>query len=289
MLSAICSDRQMFAESQNRAEYHSFGSTSMAEPSVVSHATRFSSRVSPPPCSQQRPVVRPQGSTTPTSAYQQAEISRLENIRQQHSAAGVSEETSALLLAGWSAGTNTAYQAGWKRWSCWCQGRQVDPVSCGIQPFLEFITSLFKEGLEYRIINFIRSAVSSTHESVEGTPIGQHPLVKQLFKGVYNSRPPQPRYTSTWDVNLVLEYITHLGENKDLSLKQLSFKLLVLMSLVSASRVSELHALDLRFRYHRPNGVLFKLASLTKKRQPGAALKECFFASFPEDSRLSNA
>ena len=131
--------------------------------------------------------------------------------------------------------------------------------------------------------------MSSTHESVEGTPIGQHPLVKQLFKGVYNSRPPQPRYTSTWDANLVLEYITQLGENKDLSLKQLSFKLLALMSLVSTSRVSELHALDFRFRYHRPNGVLFNLASLTKKHQPGAALKECFFASFPEDSRLSNA
>ena len=84
----------------------------------------------------------------------------------------------------------------------------------------------------------------------------------------------------------MLEYITQLGENKDLSLKQLSFKLLILMSLVSASRVSEIHALNLCFRYHRPNGVLFKLASLTKKRQPGAALKVCFFASFPEDSRL---
>ena len=44
--SAICSDRQMFAESKSRAEYHSFGSTSIAEPSVVSHATRFSSRAS---------------------------------------------------------------------------------------------------------------------------------------------------------------------------------------------------------------------------------------------------
>ena len=74
-------------------------------------------------------------------------------------------------------------------------------LSCGIQPFLEFITSLFKEGLEYHTINLIRSAVSSTRESIEGTPIGQHPLVKQLFKEVYNSRPLQPRYTSTWDVN----------------------------------------------------------------------------------------
>ena len=128
--------------------------------------------------------------------------------------------------------------------------------------------------------------MSSTHENIDGTPIGQHPLVKQLFKGVYNSRPPQPRYSSTWDVNLVLDYITSLGENKDLPLKQLSSKLLMLMSLVSASRISELHALDLRFRYHKQNGVLFKLASLTKKHQTGAAPKEYFFASFPEDDKL---
>lgn len=38
------------------------------------------------------------------------------------------------------------------------------------------------------------------------------------------------------------------GENKDLSLKHLSLKLMMLMSLTSASRVSELQALDLRFR-----------------------------------------
>ena len=58
------------------------------------------------------------------------------------------------------------------------------------------------------------------------------------------------------------------------------------MALTSANRLSELQALDLRFRYYKQNGVLFKLASLTKKRQLGASLKECFFPSFPGDDRL---
>ena len=282
-ISTLCSDRQVFTEGQSGTEHNSVGGTFVEEPSMVSNATRSSSRTSSSHPSLQRPAVRSQRATTSSSVLQQTEVNRLETIRQQNSAAGVSEETSALLLAGWSTGTNSAYQSGWKRWSCWCQRREIDPVLCGVQPFLDFITSLFEEGLEYRTINLIRSAVSSTHRRIEGIPIGQHPLVKQLFKGVYNSRPPQPRYSSTWDVNVVLDYITKLGENKDLPLKQLSFKLLMLMCLVSANRISELHALDLRFRYHKPNGVLFKLASLTKKRQTGAAPKECFFASFPED------
>ena len=47
----------------------------------------------------------------------------------------------------------------------------------------------------------------------------------------------------------------------------------MLMSLVNTNRVSELHAFDLHFRYHTPSGLLYKLASLMKKHQIGAALK----------------
>jgi len=58
------------------------------------------------------------------------------------------------------------------------------------------------------------------------------------------------------------------------------------MSLTSASRVSELQALDLRFRQYTVNGVVFKLASLTKKCQTGAPLKGFSFASFTVNDRL---
>ena len=63
----------------------------------------------------------------------------------------------------------------------------------------------------------------------------------------------------------------------------MSLKLVLLMALVSANRTSELQALDLHFRSYSPDGVLFRLASLTKNRN---LPKECFFASFPHDSRL---
>lgn len=84
--------------------------------------------------------------------------------------------------------------------------------------FLDFLAELYVQGLEHRPINTIRSAVSMTHVQVDGVSIGQHPLVTQLLKGVYNQRPPQPRYSGTWKVDLVLDHIISLGENKDLSL-----------------------------------------------------------------------
>jgi len=276
----------MPTEGTDGAQLDCIDCTSLAKPTMVPNAVATDSGVSPAPSTYQQSTDGSPGPVTSPDNSGQVETSRMESIRHQLSTDGISEETSELLLAGWSKHTNSAYQSGWKRWSSWCQGRKIDPIHCGIQPFLTFLTALFQEGLQYSSINTVRSAVSSTHQPIDGVPIGQHPLVRRLFKGVYNSRPPQPCYTRTWDVSLVVDYISQMGENKDLSLKDLSSKLLTLMALTSASRVSELQALDLRFHYYKPNGVLFKLATLTKKRQLGASLKELFFTSFSEDDNL---
>ena len=94
---------------------------------------------------------------------------------------------------------------------------------------------------------------------IEGVPIGQHPLLNRLFKSVYNSRPLQLRYTGTWEVSSVLEYLLSMGENSDLSLKWLSGKLALLMALETASHSSQLHSLDLRFRVNKSEGVLLSI------------------------------
>ena len=76
-------------------------------------------------------------------------ISRLESVRRQHNDMGVSERSSKLIMAGWSTGTNTAYQSAWKRWCSWCAERKIDTLSCGVQPFLDFLADLFEQGLQH--------------------------------------------------------------------------------------------------------------------------------------------
>ena len=71
-----------------------------------------------------------------------------------------------------------------------------------------------------------------------------------------------------------------------LTLKVFGQKLALLMALVEASRSSELHALDVRYRVFKPEGVLFSLPTLTKKRVCGAPPKQLFFAAFPKDQNL---
>ena len=102
------------------------------------------------------------------------------------------------------------------------------------------------------------------------------------MQGVFNSRPPCPKYSTTWNVDVVINYLQSLGPSELLSLKDLSLKLVVLMALTSANRSSDLHALDLKFRRYTPEGVIFTLPTLTKTRRSGPP-KESFYCKFKEE------
>ena len=124
-----------------------------------------------------------------------------------------------------------------------------------------------------------------THSEVDGVQVGQHPLVTRFLKGVFNSRPPALRYSSTWDVNIVLSYLRSLPDNTSLPLTLLTYKLAMLMALSNADRCSDLAALDLGFRSFQANGVKFIIPGLTKTRKTGTP-KEAFYASLPESPLL---
>ena len=75
---------------------------------------------------------------------------------------------------------------------------------------LDYLGHQFEQGLAYRTIDSHHSAISAfhVHDYVDGKPVGQHPQVCALVGGVFNSRPPQPKYTFIWDVQVVvLKYI----------------------------------------------------------------------------------
>ena len=150
---------------------------------------------------------------------------------------------------------------------------------------LDFLTSEYAEGKQYRTLNSYRSAISMTHSPIDGVVVGKHSLVSRLMKGVFNSRPPQPRYAFTWDVGRLLDHILSLGENHALSLKQLSHTLAVLLALSNASRASEIHALDIKFLRKCRDGVSFTIADLTKTAHPGKK-RVVYFLSLREERKL---
>lgn len=111
------------------------------------------------------------------------------------------------------------------------------------------------------------------HSPVEGLSIGQHPLVTRLLKGVFQTRPPLPRYQGTWDVGLVLHYINSDILDNNTNLKQLSLRTVMLLALTRPSRSADLSNLSLKGYRNTPEGAVFIPTALAKQSRPGKISK----------------
>lgn len=65
------------------------------------------------------------------------------------------------------------------------------------------------------------------------------------MKGVFNMRPSVSRYVKTWDVSKVLHYLKSLSPVCYLSLKNLTYKLVMFICLVIAGRSQSVHFLSI--------------------------------------------
>ena len=143
----------------------------------------------------------------------------------------------------------------------------------------------FKQGYQYSTINTYRSALSATIPHVEGHPVRKHPLVCKLLQGIFNKRPPMPRYHHTWDVGVVVHYLKGLEPSEEQPLPILTKKLVTLLALANASCASDLHALDLQYHQFSQEGVLFHILTLTKTRRSGPP-RTTFISKFEEEPSI---
>ena len=124
------------------------------------------------------------------------------------------------------------------------------------------------------------------HSKVDGQPVGQHPLVTRMLQGVYNERPPLPKYSTVWDVGVVLRYLRGLGENGTLSLRLLTLKSVMLLALTRPARSIDLSKLDIRAHFYTSAGVTFKAQHLSKQSRSLKPLADFFYPRYPEDENI---
>ena len=188
-------------------------SSNMEIPTLVPCVAGDVNRLSP---SNSNPSTGDDQSTPITSSTPPGHMAYL---RQRYSGFNLSEEAIAIMLKSWQCKTNRSYDSLFRSW---CSKQGSNPVSGPINDFINFLASLFKEGYQYNSIDAYRSAISSVHEQVDGVDVGKHPLVMRALKGMFHDRPPLPRYTSTWNVDLVLNRLLSWGPNNSLSLKKIT-------------------------------------------------------------------
>lgn len=111
-------------------------------------------------------------------------------------------------------------------------------------------------------------------------------MVRDLLRGAFNSRPPKPKYSETWEVDRVLREISNWEINESLSYTDLTHKLTMLMALVSASRCHELASLEIPHMQDFGDKVSFGIKELTKSRSQSRPNQTVSFVEYTGNSKL---
>ena len=211
----------------------------------------------------------------------------LQIVRRSFQEQGLSEDIIEVLLAAWRDGTVKQYKSTLGKWTTFCAKTNRNVFRCSVVDVLEFLNTMNRANLSYSAINSARSALSAFVVLEDGSQVGTHPLISKFLKGIFNTRPPVPRYSSVWDVRLVLNLLRSWSPVATLSLKTLSQKLCMLIALLDAPRVQTLKALNLVGLEISGSKISFKIANLLKTNRQGRKVgKEVSLAAYPPDRRL---
>lgn len=150
-----------------------------------------------------------------------------------------------------------------------------------------FLYQLFEKNYTYSSINTARSSLSAFVQLDTKDKIGTHPKVVRLLKGMFNSRPPTPRYSETWDVAIVLRVLRSWSPRHKLTLKQLTLKLCMLLALLIAPRSQTLKAMTISGLKLNKKQASFKLSQLLKTSRQGKKVGKLLeIEAYPADRRL---
>lgn len=177
--------------------------------------------------------------------------------------------------------TRKQYDCYFKEWFNHCQLLKIDYLQASVPNIMFFMTKLYNSGYRYGSLNCCRSALSC----ILGQNITNDDRISRFMRGVFRSRPPQPKYEFTWDVDIVLRYLSQLYPNDSLNLELLSKKLITLLAIVTAHRVQTLSKIELKNIVFEPNCIYIMISSIIKTSRPNACqplLKLPYFNERPE-------
>ena len=178
----------------------------------------------------------------------------------------MSQATQDTILNSRRTATQKQYLVYLEKWQLFADRRAVDPLYPPVNDVLEFLQELYERGLGYSCLNTARRALSSFIVLDGNVTLGNHPLVQRFLKGVFQTRPAFPRYTSTWDTSIVLTYLKTLHPPKEISFQNLTHKLVMLCALVTGQRCQTLHLMNLgQVRRNPDTSYVFCINQLVKQ------------------------
>ena len=140
---------------------------------------------------------------------------------------GLSEGAAVIIENSTRQSTRSLYKTYIRLWNEFCMSKHKDPVYSTAIDVVNFLLTLMDNNRGSSAIGTARSALASIVTLKCGTPVGSHPLVKNFTQGVFNLKPPTPRYVDIWDPETVLKFLKSWSPAKSLSLTKLVKKMCI--------------------------------------------------------------
>lgn len=185
-----------------------------------------------------------------------------------------------IIIASLRTTTRRQYSSYIDRFLSFVHGNELSLIT-DVQ-LVEYLNSLYSQGLGYSALNTARSAVSTLLELCGYQPLGRSSgLVTRFMRGVFNNRPTLPRYINTWQPDRLMNYFIN---SKDVdSLASVTIKCVSLLALVSSLRVSALHSLKLGDIQFINDQAIIHVSSLQKQTRPGYHPSEIVVDTFSDN------
>lgn len=161
----------------------------------------------------------------------------------------------------------------------------INVFEASIPDILNFLSEQYRQGASYGSVNSHRSALSL----LLGDNVGSNCNVKRLLKGIYKQKPSTPKYSNTWDPQVVLNLISTWIPNKDLNLEKITKKLCVLLALCTAHRVQTLSLIKISYINKCPNGFKIRILDIIKTSAAGKEQPELYLPFFESNAHICPA
>lgn len=204
------------------------------------------------------------------------------NLKEQ----GFSKSEIKFTRQAWRPNTKKVYSNYLRQWIQYCEFFGYDPCNPETSHVTRFLIMLAKQGCAYSTVNIARCSLSAVIHKGDYNTIGSNRYVGMVVAATGNSNPPQPKYSTTWNVKDVFRIFKRWGRNTLLSLQKLSWKLVVLLLLCTAQRGQTIWLLKLSGMSYVEGGVSFRMQDLLKHNKPGDPLSVIRLAKFEDDTRL---
>uniref|UniRef100_T1J6I4 Fucolectin tachylectin-4 pentraxin-1 domain-containing protein n=1 Tax=Strigamia maritima TaxID=126957 RepID=T1J6I4_STRMM len=205
-------------------------------------------------------VVSGQGLALPgTQPTGEAETKRstrpawLQNLGQSHVAQGFSKDAAELLMDGWRPNTVTTYSSGVTRWENFLGSQPTTAIEKPATPATltaNLVASMYNKGLSLSTVNTTLAAGSAAGFIIPETRAT--PAIKQI-----------------WDVGLPLAELRKMWPHEDLDWRDLQIKVIMLIALVIASRISTIQSLCLDDLTISADVAIFRPSAIQKTLQSG--------------------